>query len=373
VKIVADSKIPYLKGVLEPYAEVEYYPGKEITSALIKHADALIVRTRTICNRQLLKGSTVKFIATATIGFDHIDTNYCRKKNIHWASAPGCNSGSVMQYVASALVFLSEKYNFSFEDKTIGIVGVGSVGSKVARMASTLGMNVLLNDPPRQRKEGKTNFVTLNEIQKNADIISFHVPLSFTGIDKTYHFFNDEFLDSIKPETILLNTSRGEIFSETVLKNGLTTKKIKSAILDVWQKEPNIDTELLKLVDIGTPHIAGYSVDGKANGTAMSVQAISRFFKLGLDKWIPSGIPSAKQPDFKIYCEKLTSEEILKKAIKYTYQIAEDSRRLKNSPETFEQQREEYPVRREFQFYKPELVNDKSNSTERLKKLGFTL
>jgi len=165
LKIIVDNKIPFIKGVLEPFADVEYYPAKEITSKTVKDADALIVRTRTKCNADLLESSKVKFIATATIGYDHIDTEYCLSKGINWTNAPGCNSGSVMQYIASVFAFLSGKYNFNYRDKTLGIIGVGNVGSKVEKLASQLGFKVLLNDPPRERAEGKSKFVSLNLLQ----------------------------------------------------------------------------------------------------------------------------------------------------------------------------------------------------------------
>ena len=288
---------------------MEYYPGKDITAEKVKDADALIIRTRTTCDEALLTGSKVKFIATATIGFDHIDTVFCDENNIKWTNAPGCNSGSVMQYIASALVQLSNKYNFSFSEKTIGIVGVGNVGSKVARLASLLGMKVLLNDPPRKRKEGKKDFVSLKTIQDKADIISFHVPLNLKGKDKTFHLFDNDFLSKTKDGSIIINSSRGEVVSTDTLKKGLISKKVKAAVIDVWENEPNIDLELLKQVDIATPHIAGYSADGKANGTAMSVQALSRHFNLGLDDWFPENIPSPSKPSFKIDCNELSTEE----------------------------------------------------------------
>ena len=250
MKIIADNKIPYLKGVLEPLANIEYYPGKEINAAKLKNADALIIRTRTKCDKTLLSGSSVKYIATATIGFDHIDTAYCDANNIQWTNAPGCNSGSVMQYMASALIRIAFKHNFSLSDKTIGIVGVGHVGSKVAKLATALGIKVLLNDPPRERIEGSKEFVSLEEIQKNADIISFHVPLNLGGPDKTYRLFNKDFLNGIKNEAVIINTSRGEIVSEKILKEGLKNKRISAAVLDVWENEPEIDEGLLKLVDI---------------------------------------------------------------------------------------------------------------------------
>jgi len=371
MKIVADNNIPFLKGVLEPFAEVTYLPGKEITAKVIKEADALIIRTRTNCNAKLLEGSAVKFIATATIGFDHIDTGYCASRGINWTNAPGCNSGSVMQYLAAALAHLSEKYAFEYKDKTIGIVGVGNVGSKVARLASALGMNILLNDPPRMRREGKEDFVSLREIQEKADIISFHVPLNKEGTDKTYHLFDENFLERIKADTIIMNTSRGEVVKTEVLKKGLKKEKIKAAVVDVWEKEPDIDLELLELVDIGTPHIAGYSTDGKAMGTALSVQAISRFFGFGLDKWYPEDIPSVPDKELKMNCRGLSRQEIVNKAILTTYDLLKDDTTLRNSPETFEKQRAEYSVRREFGVYNTLLTNDDKNILELLNKLGF--
>lgn len=373
MKIVADNKIPFLKGVLEPYAEVAYYPGTEINAKLVNDADALLVRTRTKCNANLLENSKVKFIATATIGFDHIDTAYCESKDIRWTNAPGCNSVSVMQYIASALVFLSEKYNFNYSDKTLGVVGGGNVGSKVALLASGLGMKVLLNDPPRERVEGKSKFVSLQKIQENADIITFHVPLNNEGVDKTYHLVDEDFLHSIKPETIIINSSRGEVVSAASLKKALKEKKIKAALLDVWENEPLIDKELLDLVDIGTPHIAGYSADGKAMGTAMSVQALSRFFNFNLNNWLPDNIPQVHNNKIEIDCKELNIQEVINKAVLATYNIENDSTALKKSLKTFEAQRGNYPLRREFNAYEVCLKNDKNNIGQLLSTLGFRI
>ena len=373
MKIVADNKIPFLKGVLEPYAEVAYYPGAEINAKLVNDADALLVRTRTKCNANLLENSKVKFIATATIGFDHIDTAYCESKDIRWTNAPGCNSVSVMQYIASALVFLSEKYNFNYSDKTLGVVGGGNVGSKVALLASGLGMKVLLNDPPRERVEGKGKFVSLQKIQKNADIITFHVPLNNEGVDKTYHLVDEDFLHSIKPETIIINSSRGEVVSAASLKKALKEKKIKAALLDVWENEPLIDKELLDLVDIGTPHIAGYSADGKAMGTAMSVQALSRFFNFNLNNWLPDNIPQVHNNKIEIDCKELNIQEVINKAVLATCNIENDSTALKKSLKTFEAQRGNYPLRREFNAYEVCLKNDKNNIGQLLSTLGFRI
>lgn len=372
MKIIADNKIPFLKGVLELFAEVNYYPAKDITAEKVKDADALIIRTRTICGANLLLGSKVKFIATATIGFDHIDTAFCAAHNINWANAPGCNSEAVMQYVASALVQLSNKYKFSFSEKTIGIIGVGNVGSKVARMANLLGMKVLLYDPPRERKEGKAGFVSLQTVWQKADIVSFHVPLNVKGRDKTFHLFDEAFINKTKDGVIIINSSRGGVVTTEILKKGLKNKKVQAAVIDVWENEPEIDIELLELVDIATPHIAGYSADGKANGTSMSVQALSRFFKLGLNSWAPENIPSPFNQIFQIDCEEFSKEEAIKSAILTTYDILKDDETFRKSPSTFEKQRDGYPIRREFQAYKSKTLNDKNNIGEILNELGFS-
>ncbi|MDP3582352.1 MAG: 4-phosphoerythronate dehydrogenase, partial [Ignavibacteria bacterium] len=293
IKIVADDKIPFLKGVLEPFADVIYLPPKEISRETVKDADALLVRTRTKCNADLLENLSVKFIATATIGFDHIDGAYCDANKIRWMSAPGCNSSSVQQYIASALVTIAANKKFKLSDKTIGIVGVGNVGSKVEKLASALGMKVLLNDPPRARKEGGEKFVSLDELVEKSDIITFHVPLNKAGVDKTFHLADEKFFEKFNKSKIMINSSRGEVVETNALKLAVKDGSVSDLVLDVWENEPNIDSELLELTDIATPHIAGYSADGKANGTAICVNALSEYFNLGLEKnWYPKEIPN---------------------------------------------------------------------------------
>ena len=373
IKIIADDKIPFLKGALEPFAEVLYYPGKEIKNEILRNADALITRTRTLCTKELLEGTKVKFIATATIGFDHIDTEYCNSKGIQWTNAPGCNSGSVMQYIASVLVNLSLKYDFNFSDKTLGIVGHGNVGSKVSKLATALGFNVLINDPPLHRAGLLANHVSLEEIKEKADIITFHVPLNKEGIDKTLYLVDQNFLNTLKPSCILINSSRGNVVDNNALKTALKKNIIEGAILDVWEKEPVIDVELLDLVDYATPHIAGYSADGKANGTAMSVQAISNFFDFGLKNWFPANVPVPSNPVLVLdYAEK-TESEIFSEAILATYNIQADDERLKKSVETFERQRGDYPIRREFANYSIRSVSKNQKIEQKLQQIGFEI
>ncbi len=375
VKIVADNKIPFLKGVLEPYADIQYLNPADITQDAVKDKDALIIRTRTNCNSELLDGTNVKFIATATIGFDHIDQEYCREKNIRWINAPGCNSYSVQQYVASVLLTLGYKRKLNLSGLTIGIVGVGNVGSKVEILAKTLGMKVLLNDPPRARKEGNEKFVTLDELISKSDIITFHVPLIRDGVDKTYHMADEKFFDKFNGGKIIFNTSRGQVIETNSIKNALQNKIVNAAVLDVWEHEPNIDLELLDMVDIATPHIAGYSADGKANGTSVCVRNIASFFNLDSDKnWYPDELPYPQNSnEISIDCTGLSDQEIFYKAFISSYNILDDDSTLRNSVDTFEKQRGNYPVRREFPFYKIKIKNCRNEIRNKLKEIGFQI
>ena len=375
IKIIVDDKIPFLNGVLETFCNVEYFPGKEITNEQIIDADALIVRTRTNCNSELLTGSKVKLITTATIGYDHIDTEYCDQNNIKWLNAPGCNSVSVKQYITAAILFLAQKEKFNPSDKTIGIVGVGNVGSKVKEVAEVLGMRILLNDPPKQRNEDQGAFCDLSKIIEESDIITFHVPLNRDGIDKTYHLADESFFDKLIRKPIIINSSRGEVIKSSALIEAKKNHKVQNLVLDVWENEPKIDLNLLELVDIGSPHIAGYSADGKANGTSVCVNAINKFFNLGLKAdWYPSEIPdSSGGRKITIDCKGKTDLEIITEAVFYTYNIIEDSDRLKASPETFEKQRGNYPIRREFNNYELKLNNCESDINKKLITLGFKI
>ncbi|MCF6177274.1 MAG: 4-phosphoerythronate dehydrogenase [Victivallaceae bacterium] len=347
MKIVVDNKIPFIHGVLEPVAEVVYLPGGSIVAAEVKDADAIITRTRTKCDAELLTGSAVKFIATATIGFDHIDTRFCKNNNIVWTNAPGCNSASVAQYLAATLLNLAVDHNLSLQDKTLGIIGVGNVGRKVAAVGQALGMRVLLNDPPRAEREPDINFVNLEQILSESDFITTHVPLEKSGSYPTCHLADEKFFKAMKSNAYFINSSRGPVCNNMDLKNALQTNMINGAVLDVWENEPGIDLELLNLVNYGTPHIAGYSADGKANGTAISVNIINEFFNLGLDKWYPDDVPLPPQTNIKITCAGKTCEQIILEAVNYSYDIKADWKCLTASPDTFEKQRGDYPLRRE--------------------------
>jgi len=371
MKIVADDKIPFLKGVLEPYTEVIYLPGKQIDNKVLKDADALLTRTRTKCNSSILKGTAVKFIGTATIGYDHIDTEYCRKNGITWTNAPGCNSSSVQQYIAAALLRISGKFKYKLKNKTIGIVGVGNVGSKVEKLARVLEMNVLLNDPPRARKEGENGFVALDQLLIESDIVTAHVPLNLTGEDKTHHLFGEKSFGMMRRGTWFINSSRGEVTDTAALKNAIDSGKLMGTVVDVWENEPDIDTELLEKVFLSTPHIAGYSTDGKANGTSMAVSSLCKFFNLPLNNWYPDTVPDPAVPVILLDCKGKTDEDVMREAVLHTYNIDDDSIRLKQSPAEFEKQRGDYPLRREFPAYTVIVKGGTRNTRMMLKGMGF--
>lgn len=341
MKVIVDNKIPYIKEAIENIAdEVIYLPGKDFTPEAVKDADALIIRTRTHCNRELLEGSNVKFIATATIGFDHIDTEYCKEAGIEWTNAPGCNSGSVQQYLHSTLLLLQQEKGLDLKNACIGIVGVGNVGKKIAEIAKYLGMKVLLNDLPRADKEGGKEFTDLATIARECDVITFHTPLNRDGKYKTFHLANREFFESLEKKPFIINTSRGEVIDTEALCEALQNGKIEDAVIDVWENEPDINLDLLNRIFIGTPHIAGYSADGKANATRMSLEALCRFFKI--DKEFTITPPSPTTPLY-ASCE---TEVFLQ-----LYDPRNDCKALREHPERFEQLRGNYPLRREKEAY----------------------
>lgn len=338
MKVVVDNKIPFIKEALEKIAdEVIYAPGKEFTPALVKDADALIIRTRTRCNRELLEGSRVRFIATATIGFDHIDTEYCRRAGISWTNAPGCNSASVEQYLLSSLLLLELTTGKRLSEMTIGIVGVGNVGSKVARISHELGMTVLLNDLPREANEGSAAFSSLQAIAERCDVISFHVPLYKEGEYKTFHLADKAFFRSLKRRPVIVNTSRGEVIETAALLQALESGLISHPIIDVWENEPDINLTLLNKVFIGTPHIAGYSADGKANATRMSLDSLCRHFGIRASYHI-----TPPEPASPVITAKNEADAYLQ-----MYDPRKDCEALRAHPELFEKLRGDYPLRRE--------------------------
>ncbi len=367
LKIVADKHIPYLKGVLESLADITYLPAREITSSVVRDADALIVRTRTRCGRELLKGSKVRFIASATSGTDHLDFDYCREQGIACQNAPGCNASSVAQYLAAAFIQIAEKEQRSFNELTLGIIGVGHVGEKVRQVGESLGMNVLLNDPPRERKEKSSRYTDLEYLLETADIISLHVPLNRSGRDQTVGLVDRNFLKLMKPGAWLINTSRGEV---GITKDLVNHSSDKNYIFDVWENEPHLNATLLSKAMIATPHIAGYSVNGKANATRAVVRALSNYFNWDLDDFEPD-IPLPEKNRIKPLSGNDFEE--LKEIVKHTYYILHDDRLLRENPGSFEALRGNYRKRWEFDDYTVLMRRNSNRLALVVDKLGFNL
>lgn len=337
MKIIVDNKIPYIREALAELAdEVVYLPGKAFTPDIVRDADALITRTRTLCNRDLLAGSKVQFIGTATIGFDHIDTAYCKEAGITWSNCPGCNAGAVEQYIHSVLLLLQQEKGLNLKNACIGIVGVGHVGSRIKQLAERLGMKVLLNDPPREA-QGESGFTDLQTLAQCCDVITFHTPLVKQGNFPTFHLADESFFASLQRQPYIINTSRGEVIDENALREALNKGLIKDAVIDVWEHEPNIAVDLLNRIFIGTPHIAGYSADGKANATRMTLEAFCKFF--GKEMKFTILPPDMPHPPFD------SNEDIRQLQI---YDPRRDCAELRNHPELFEQLRGDYPLRREY-------------------------
>ena len=339
MKIVADKDVPFLNGVLEPYGEVLYKKGAEITNDDVKDADALILRTRTICNAELLEGSSVRLIATATIGTDHVDFDYCNSHGIEVQNAAGCNAGGVMQYVFSALYGVAARKGIKIDGGTLGIIGVGNVGKKVEQMARYLGFNVLKCDPPRAQAEGPEGFCSLDELLEQAQIVTLHVPLD----ENTRGMANEPFFAHMQQGTIFINASRGEVVDESALKMALP--KLGATVIDTWNNEPNIDVELVDMVDIATPHIAGYSYQGKQMGTAMAVRAVARHFGLeALYDFFPDDEPNHEPVLLDL---KGKNHGQIAAVFQYNYPIFTDDFRFRMEPAKFEKLRSEYQYRRE--------------------------
>ena len=341
MKVVADTNIPFLKGVLEPYAEVVYMDGRSIDRAAMMDADAIVIRTRTKCNEETLSGTKVQMISSATIGMDHIDVPWCQAHGIEVQNAEGCNAGGVADYVFSALYGIASRRAIKLDDAVIGIVGVGNVGKKVEYMARTLGFKVLLNDPPRAAKEGPEGFVGLDELLEKSTVVTLHVPLDET----TRNMANEDFFAKMRPGAIFINAARGEVVDEAALVHA--RPKLGALVLDTWCNEPNVNQNLIELCDIATPHIAGYSYQGKQNGTAQAVQALARHFGIEpLYDFRPALEDEALAPTTLDLWGRSQGE--IAAVMQYNYPIFTDDFLFRSSPESFEQQRSEYNYRREF-------------------------
>lgn len=331
LNIIIEKHVPFLSGVLEPYANVRYLDSPEIDATQMAETDALITRTRTRCDRSLLESSRCRFIGTATIGTDHIDTGYCAGRHITVANAPGCNAPAVAQYVMSAIAQLA---NRPLSQYTLGIVGVGHVGKIVQQWANALDMRVLLCDPPRQRSEGGDGWSSLEEIARESDIVTFHTPLTRQGQDATWHLADEAFFNSLRRSPIFINCARGPVNDTQALIRAIDNAQVSKAVIDCWEGEPDIDRELLRRAAIATQHIAGYSFEGKVRASMMVLNALTEC--LGLPQLQP-----AEKVDMTVP-ESVRIPELLR-----TCDLIPLTAALKATPEKFEIMRDSYKLRNE--------------------------
>jgi erythronate-4-phosphate dehydrogenase len=375
MKIIADENIPFAKEAFSSFGNLTLLPGRNITKTQLGEAEILIVRSITTVDKNLLRGTRIKFVGTATIGFDHIDLDYLNKSGITYVNAAGCNADSVNEYVWAAIFKSAAEKNISLEMKTIGVVGVGNIGSHVVQTAEKLGLKVLQNDPPLRRRTNNKNFVSLNEAL-NADIITFHVPLTLKGKDRTYHLLCEDNIKQIKPGAIIINSSRGPVLDNSVLFKRLKNDSTLITILDVWEDEPDLNIALLDKTFIGTAHIAGYSYEGKVNGTKIIYDKLCRF--LGVNpNWAPQ-LPNVESPiiEFK---QDVSLEMSINNIINRAYNIDEDSITLKklvtdkslSSAVYFDKLRKEYKQRREFNNYSLQIIGQDEKAKKALKTLRF--
>lgn len=292
MRIVADENIPLLDEFFAGFGEIRRLPGRSIDAAAVADADLLLVRSVTQVNRALLDGSPVKFVGTCTIGTDHLDLDYFQQAGITWASAPGCNARGVVDYVLGSLLVLAEQQGVDLATRTYGIVGAGQVGSRLLKVLRALGWRVLVCDPPRQAMEGG-DFVSLQQVLDECDVISLHTPLERLGEHSTYHLFDHARLAALKPGSWLINASRGAVLDNQALRELLAQRSDLQVVLDVWEGEPQADVELAALCRIATPHIAGYSLDGKLRGTAQIYQALCQHLGVAPSAELAQLMPAA--------------------------------------------------------------------------------
>lgn len=355
--IVADSKITHAAAAFSPFGEVRTIATGELSTAAIKDAEILLVRSETRVDASLLRGSRVRFVGTATIGTDHVDLEYLEREGIAFASCPGSNANSVAEYVLAALLQVAARKDIRLKGKSLGIVGHGNTGSRTARKADALGMIVLLNDPPLARATHDARYLPLDELME-ADFVSLHVPLTKGGEDPTFHLFDKRRLLAMKKGSVLVNASRGAVVDNAALKHTLRDGHFRACVLDVWEGEPDIDVDLLDLTTLGTPHIAGYSFDGKLNATKMLQQAVGKF--LNANPATVDALDRSEVKEIVLREPPREPESLLRCVVRECYDIEQDDTRLRQlhsvTPDSrgayFRALRANYPVRREFHNYK---------------------
>ena len=377
MKIVADENIPCVAEAFASLGEVTLRPGRGMQATDVRDADILLVRSVTRVGPELLEGSRVRFVGSATIGFDHVDREYLQARGIGFATAPGSNATSAAEYVVSALLVLAGRDGLELAGRRVGIVGCGNVGSRVRDRLTVLGMQCLVNDPPLRVQGGDDDYVELDAIL-DADVITFHVPFTRDGDWPTFHLGDREFLERLKPGAVLINTARGAVVDNTALDALLAGRRDLSVVLDVWEGEPAISETLLEKVAIGTPHIAGYSIDGKLRGTEMIYRAACEHVSRPADWRAVSALPARRA----LVLENIhDTGAALRQAVCFAYDVREDDARLREMaslaaearPRYFDRLRKEYPLRREFSETVIRLPAGNAELEHTLKSLGFVV
>jgi len=380
MKIVVDKNIPFVEKAFAPFGDVTALATTAITPDAVRDADALIIRSETKVAPALLEGGRIAFIGSASIGTDHADLDELSDRGIVFANAPGCNADSVKEYVAAALLHAAGALGFALRGRTLGVVGAGSVGRKVADMAVGLGLRVLLNDPPRARDEGPAGFVSLDDALE-ADFVTLHVPLTRSGEDATYRLFDAGRIARMKKGSILLNASRGAVVDSKALLRALTGGHLAAALLDVWEGEPDIDYGLQARVLLGTAHVAGYSMEGKTNAVRQIRAAFCRHF--GVDApWDPaSELPPPPVRELAVGSDPLPGEDVLRRTVSACYDIRIDDDLLRRGAalpaekraDYFRGLRANYRPRREFSNVTIRLSPARSDLRGPLSALGFKI
>ncbi|MDM2734207.1 4-phosphoerythronate dehydrogenase PdxB [Citrobacter sp. Ct235] len=370
MKILVDENMPYARELFSRLGEVKAVPGRPIPVAELDDADALMVRSVTKVNASLLEGKAIKFVGTATAGTDHVDEDWLKQAGIGFSAAPGCNAIAVVEYVFSSLLMLAERDGFALRDRTVGIVGVGNVGGRLQARLEALGIRTLLCDPPRADRGDEGDFRSLDELVQEADVLTFHTPLFKEGPFKTHHLVDEALIGRLKPGSILINACRGAVVDNAALLAHLNAGQALSVVLDVWEGEPDLNVDLLRKIDIGTAHIAGYTLEGKARGTTQVFEAWSKFIgreqHVALDTLLPA-------PEFgRITLHGPLDQPTLKRLVHLVYDVRRDDALLRNVagiPGEFDKLRKNYLERREWSSLY--VMCDDANAAALLCKLGF--
>ena len=376
--IVADENIPLLDAFFAGFGDIRRVPGRSIDRATVEHADVLLVRSVTNVNRALLDGSKVRFVGTCTIGTDHLDLDYFNEAGICWSSAPGCNARGVVDYVLGSLMTLAEIEGADLTQRTYGVVGAGEVGGRLIKVLKGLGWNVKVCDPPRQAAEGG-EYVSLEQIIEQCDVISLHTPLTRNGDDATWHLFDQQRLQQLKPGTWLINAARGPVVDNVALREVLLEREDLQAVLDVWEKEPEVDPALAELCVLATPHIAGYSLDGKQRGTAQIYQAYCAFIGQPAAIALSDLLPATWLSEVSLHADS-DPAWALAMLCRGVYDPRRDDADFRRSlvgnvaeqRAAFDVLRKQYPVRREIEGLKVRIEGDAPRLRQIVAALGAT-